>query len=111
MERGSFEIRRIDRKNLPSGHLLAQDLDGSHVGKLQPQTLVMFFGRGQPHSVVQRSGRLVTKDEDNFFLNINRKAAEHGSSPRRQRSNGIQDKRKRDGLARLHAEEGVIERK
>jgi hypothetical protein len=52
-----FEILRIDRENLPAGHLLAQPiltqyLDGSHVGKLQSQAGVMFFRGGEPNAIV-----------------------------------------------------------
>lgn len=110
MERGLFEIRRIDRENLPSCHLLAQYQDGSHIGESQPQTVVMFRCSGEPNSVIQRSGRLVAKDENNFLLNIDCEAAEHRASPRRQRGEGIEHKGKWNGLARLDAEEGVIGR-
>lgn len=115
MERGLFEIRRIDRENLPSCYLLAQYLlvqhpDGSHIGESRPQTFVMFRCGGEPNAIIQRSGRLVAKDENNFLLNIDREAAEHGASPWRQRSKGIEHKGKWNGLARLDAEEGVIGR-
>lgn len=110
MERGLFEIGSINRENLPSCHLLAQDLDGSHIGEGRPQTFVMLRCSGEPNAVIQRSGRLVAKDENNFFLNIDSEAAEHRASPRRQWSEGIEHEGKWKGLARLDAEEGVIGR-
>ena len=52
VERSFLEIRRIDGKNLPAGHLLTQQLDGPHFGKLEAQALVMLLSGGQPDSVV-----------------------------------------------------------
>jgi hypothetical protein len=46
MERSFLEILRIDWKNLPACHILPQQLDGSHIGKLEAQALVVLLSGG-----------------------------------------------------------------
>src|ERR1017187_321200 len=77
-----LEILSIGRKDLPARHLLPQHLNGSHVGELPPQTLVMLLGGGEPHSVVGRLVRLVAEDEDDFVLNVEGEASEHRTGRR-----------------------------
>ena len=77
---GLFEILRVGREDLPAGHLLPEHLNRTHVRELPPQTLVVLFGCGQPHSIVRRLSALVAEDEDYLVLNVDREAAKHGAS-------------------------------
>src|ERR1019366_7750249 len=74
-----LEIRRVRRKDLPARYLFPQHLDGPHVGELASQTLVMVLGGGEPHPVICCLVRFVAEDKDNFVLDVDREAAEHGA--------------------------------
>ncbi len=71
---------------------------------------MLFLGGGKPHSVVCRPVALVTEDEDNLVLNVDREAAKHGTRLGRQRRNRVEHGLMRDGSTRLAGEEGVIHR-
>jgi hypothetical protein len=71
---------------------------------------VVLFGGGQPHRVVSRLVALIAQYKDNFLLNVDRKAAEHGPGLGRQRSNRCEDELMLDGLALLDDKEGVVQR-
>src|SRR5580704_16059947 len=86
-----LEIRRIGRKNLPAGHFLAQQPDGTHIRKLCAQTCVMLCTRGQPDSVVGDVSWFVAQDENDLLPNVTCKAAKHGTSPGREGSKRIED--------------------
>ena len=111
MERSFLEVRRIDGKNLPACHLVAQQLDGSHIGKLRTQTGMMIMGGGQPDSIVGGVCELVAKDENDLVTNVNGEAAEHRTGPRRKRRERIDDEFMRDALSWLDREQSVIQRK
>ena len=111
MQSGLFEIPRVSREDLPACHLLPEYLDGAHVRKLPPQTLVVLFGSGQPHSVVRRPIALVAEDEDYFVLNVDREAAKHGASLGRQWSHRVEHELMRDALPLFEGEGDVIHRK
>jgi hypothetical protein len=102
-QRGLFEILRVGREDLPAGHLLPEHLNRAHVRKLPPQTLMVLFGRGQPHSVVRRPIALVAEDEDYLVLNLDREAAKHGASLGRQRSHRVEHELMRTGYRGLMA--------
>jgi hypothetical protein len=105
-----LEILGIGRKDLPARDLLPQHLNGSHVGELAPQTLVVLLGGGEPHPVVGRRVAFIAEDEDNLVLNVDRKAAEHGAGHGRQRSERVEHECMRDRLALLDGEEGIVQR-
>lgn len=105
-----LEIWRIGRKDLPARDLLPKYLNGSHVPELAAQTLVVLLGGGKPHAVVRRLVALVAQYEDNLVLNVDREAAEHGASRRRQWSDRVEHELMRDDLALLDGEEGVLQR-
>lgn len=110
-QRSLFEILRVGREDLPACHLLPEHLNRAHVRELPPQTLVVFLGRGQPHSVVCRPIALVTEDEDNLVLNVDREAAKHGASLGRQRRDRVEHELMRDSLTLLDGEERILKRK
>lgn len=78
MESGFLEIRGIDGKNLPPGHLLSQKLDGSHAGKLPAKGVVMIVSGCEPDAVIGGVTELVAEDENYLVADINCEAAEHG---------------------------------
>jgi len=104
-QRCFFEILRIGRKHLPAGHFLSQHLDGSHVGEVASQALVVLLGGGEPYAVVRGLAMFVfvPEDQNNLVLNVNRQAAEHGMSAWRERSDGVEYEFVRDRLALLDA--------
>ncbi len=108
-----FEVLCIGRKNLPPRYLRPKHLDRSHTGEVSPQTLVVLFGGGEPHSVVGRLAGLVfiSEDEDDLVCNIDGEAAEHGASPRRQRPEGVEHKFMRHRLPPLDGKDSVVQRK
>jgi hypothetical protein len=106
-----LEIRGIGWKHLPAGYRLPQHLNGSHVGKLAAQALVMLFGCGKPHSVICGALGLVPEDQDDFVIHVNGEAAEHRASVRRQRSDCVEDELMRNGLALLEWEDGTSQRR
>ena len=77
MESGFLEIRGIDGKNLPPGHLLSQKLDGSHTGKLAAEAVVMIVSSSEPDTVIGGMTGLVAEDENYLVADINCEAAEH----------------------------------
>src|SRR4029077_15268755 len=109
-QRRLLEILRICRKDLPTRHLLPQHLDGSHAGEFTPQALVVLLGGGEPHAVVSRMVAFVAKDKNDLVLNIDRKAAEHGAGPGRQRSYRVEYEFMRNWRALLDGIEGVVRR-
>ena len=99
MQRGFLEIRCIGRKDLPARHWLSEHLNGAHIRKFPPQTLVMFLGGCEPHSVVRRRIALVAENQDNLVLHIDCKAAKHGARLGRERGDRVEHELMRDGLA------------
>lgn len=61
----------------------------------------MLFRGGEPDTVIVRVVRLVTQDENDLFADVNGKTAEHRSGSWRKRSEAIEYKLVRDGLALL----------
>ncbi len=102
--RGLLEVLRVRRQDLPASHLLPQNPDRAHAGN-PPQTLVVFLGRGEPYSVVCCPVVLVTEDEDNLLLNVDRQAANMDAS-RRERRDRVEHELMRDSFARLSRETG-----
>ena len=107
-QRRLLETWRIGWKDLPTGYLLAEYPNGSHVWKIAAQTLMMLFGCGEPYPVVGRLGALVAQYKDDLVLNVDREAAEHGAGLGRQRSDRLEHEFIRDGLAPLDGEEAVV---
>lgn len=110
MQRRLLEIERIGRKYLPPCYSLPEYLNRSHAWELAPQTLVVLFGGGEPHSVIRSSTAFVTEYEDNLVFNINREAAEHGASPGRPRRDRVEYELIGDDFARLWGERGLVQR-
>src|SRR5271157_1216009 len=104
-----LEIRSICRKDLPARYTFSQYLNRSHVRELAAQTFVVIFGSRQPHPVVCRFVALVAEYENNLVRDVDREAAEHGASRRRQRGEGVEHELMRNGLALLDGE-GVVQR-
>jgi len=75
-----FKIRRIGWQNLPARNFLSQYPDRSHVWKLGPKALVMFFRSRQPDSVVGAVCRLLAQYEYDLLLDIHSRTAKHGAS-------------------------------
>ena len=101
-----LKIRSVGGKHLPARcflpqRILPQNLNGSHCGEVPPQAPVVILGGREPHSVIRLAGFVfVSEDEDNFVLNINSEAAEHGTRSWRQRRKRFQHKLMRNSLAR-----------
>ena len=107
---GLLKIRRVGGKDLPARHFLSENADGSHIGELAAQTRVVFLRGSEPHSVVCRALAFVPEDQDNFVLNIDRQASEHGARMGRRRGNRVEHKLMRNNFALVDGKEGVIQK-
>lgn len=76
-----LKIGGIRRQELPACDVLAEEGDGSHVWKIMAKAFVMIAGSGEPHTVIDWTRGLVTQEEDDFFSDVNTRAAEHAASP------------------------------
>jgi len=102
-----LEIRGIGWKQLPAGYRFPQHLNGSHVGKLAAQALVMLFGCDKPHSIICGALGLVPEDQDYFVFHVNGKAAEHQPRVWRKRSHRVEHELVRNRFALLVRKNGT----
>lgn len=77
-----LKIGGVRGQKLPARDLLAENGDGSHVWKITAKAFVMITGSGQPDAVIDGTGGLIAQAENDFFADVNRRAAEHVASPR-----------------------------
>jgi hypothetical protein len=103
-KRRLLEIFLLSGKHLPAGCTASKNLNGSHGREFAAQTFMVLVGGRQPHPVVLRVVHLIAQNEHNLVLYIDRQAAKHGMGPGGQRSDCIQHKFMRNGLALFRRE-------
>ncbi len=102
--RSLLEIGRVRWQHLPPGNFLPEQLNGSHVGKLLTQALVMVVRGREPDAIVGGVSRLLAQDENNFFADVNCSATEHRARDRREFSDGVENEFVRNWFASFDRE-------
>ena len=78
-----LKIRSICGQELPARDVLTENGDGSHVWKIAAKAFVMIRRSSKPYAVVDWTRRLIAQRENDFFSDVNGRAAEQAASPRR----------------------------
>jgi hypothetical protein len=107
-QRSFLKIRRIGRQHLPTRNAFLEYSNGSHIGELAPQTLMMRFGGSDPHPIVRSIARLVAQYQNNLLFYVHGETAKHRAGPRRKRRQRAQHELMWNSLALLDGEQIAV---